>query len=238
MQRKCIFCGNEFLCNGRGRKKIYCSVNCKVLDWRKNNPKRYEEIKYKINKSEKRKQYLIKWRIKNKKRIRALERKYDISKIKAKCIECRKKFKPNSKHYPHQKYCSVECRMKPAYRKYKKTFKAKIKRLRENNNRRAYRHFIKFRWQEAKRIIARDKVCVYCMEEGTTFDHIVPVSKGGTTEYNNMVLSCKSCNSSKCDKDVYSWCKEHDIMVPEIIVELLELQKEQKTIKEPLFCAV
>ena len=33
-----------------------------------------------------------------------------------------------------------------------------------------------------------------------TIDHIVPLSKGGTHEIQNIRLACKSCNSSKGDK--------------------------------------
>lgn len=233
MIAKCVFCGSKFVRKiKRGNKRIYCSANCKVLFWREKNLKKWEKIKQKINQSESRKQYLNEWRLKNRSRLRVYGRKYDISKIKTKCIECGKEFNPNSNYQPHQKYCSVECRMKPAYKKYKKTFKAKIKQLRENNSRRSYRHFIKFRWQEAKCIIVRDKVCVYCGAEGTTFDHIVPISRNGTTEYSNLVLSCKSCNSSKRDKDVHSWCIKHKIAVPKIIIELMIMSKRIQTLTE------
>lgn len=56
-------------------------------------------------------------------------------------------------------------------------------------------------------VILRDKssVCVYCKVEtnasrgarGCTVDHIVPVSKGGRDELDNLVISCRSCNSRK-----------------------------------------
>lgn len=91
-----------------------------------------------------------------------------------------------------------------------------------------------------KKIIKRDKVCVYCCcktykkgEEGytkqkeRTIDHIIAIENDGTNSYNNLVLSCYSCNSSKNDKDVIIWCKEKKIEVPKIVIELLNKQKEQ-----------
>lgn len=36
-------------------------------------------------------------------------------------------------------------------------------------------------------------------------DHIVPVSGGGDTSRKNIAPSCKSCNSSKGDRDVHEW---------------------------------
>lgn len=49
-------------------------------------------------------------------------------------------------------------------------------------------------------------VCAYCgcdLTEATkTIDHVIPRSKGGRSDYHNLVLACKSCNSHKSDKEV------------------------------------
>lgn len=46
--------------------------------------------------------------------------------------------------------------------------------------------------------------CFYCSKELTedekTVDHKLPVSKGGTNEMNNLVISCQKCNSQKGDQ--------------------------------------
>lgn len=47
--------------------------------------------------------------------------------------------------------------------------------------------------------------CVYCGEPATQVDHIVPVSKGGTDDVSNLVPACRSCNSSKGNRDVDEW---------------------------------
>lgn len=43
--------------------------------------------------------------------------------------------------------------------------------------------------------------CVYCLEApGTVVDHIVPTSKGGTDDQNNLVLACHACNCGKAGR--------------------------------------
>lgn len=46
--------------------------------------------------------------------------------------------------------------------------------------------------------------CCYCGEKippiESTWDHVTPRSKGGRTDWSNIVLSCKPCNARKADK--------------------------------------
>jgi 5-methylcytosine-specific restriction endonuclease McrA len=50
-------------------------------------------------------------------------------------------------------------------------------------------------------ILTRDQwTCQWCGAHGTTADHILPVSKGGTDELENLVCACKKCNFSRQDK--------------------------------------
>ncbi len=54
-------------------------------------------------------------------------------------------------------------------------------------------------------VFLRDKFsCQYCGEEHhshhLTFDHVVPRSKGGKTEWENVVAACSDCNVSKGNK--------------------------------------
>jgi 5-methylcytosine-specific restriction endonuclease McrA len=56
-----------------------------------------------------------------------------------------------------------------------------------------------------KNIFLRDNfTCQYCGKEfdakNLTCDHIVPKSRGGITEWNNIVTSCTGCNLRKGDK--------------------------------------
>lgn len=51
-------------------------------------------------------------------------------------------------------------------------------------------------------ILSRDNCeCRNCKaKEDLAIDHIIPISKGGTNNDNNLQVLCKSCNSSKRDK--------------------------------------
>lgn len=52
--------------------------------------------------------------------------------------------------------------------------------------------------------------CAYCGTKQSrrlrlTRDHVVPVSDGGGTTRRNIVPGCRSCNSSKANKDMEAW---------------------------------
>lgn len=47
-------------------------------------------------------------------------------------------------------------------------------------------------------VLRRDgNVCAYCGDEGSTVDHIVPVSQGGESEWYNTITACQPCNARK-----------------------------------------
>ena len=53
-----------------------------------------------------------------------------------------------------------------------------------------------------RRIIERDGVrCVYCDEDLSSaeihMDHVIPESRGGKTNYNNLQVTCRKCNLAK-----------------------------------------
>ena len=54
-----------------------------------------------------------------------------------------------------------------------------------------------------KQIYIRDKFeCQYCgSKENLEIDHIIPLSKGGTNEDDNLITCCHNCNKLKSDKD-------------------------------------
>lgn len=50
------------------------------------------------------------------------------------------------------------------------------------------------------------KACVYCASTGPlTMDHLLARSRGGPDSADNIVWACRSCNSSKGDRDLAAW---------------------------------
>ena len=56
-------------------------------------------------------------------------------------------------------------------------------------------------------VFLRDKfACQYCGDKNDlTFDHLLPKSKGGLTDWNNVVTACSTCNVKKGGK-LYEHC--------------------------------
>jgi hypothetical protein len=52
-----------------------------------------------------------------------------------------------------------------------------------------------------KLLIQYNFKCLFCgSKKSLSIDHIQPVSKGGSNEYSNLQILCKSCNSRKGNK--------------------------------------
>lgn len=47
--------------------------------------------------------------------------------------------------------------------------------------------------------------CAYCPAPGTTLDHVVPLSRGGSNGPENVVPACGPCNSAKRAKYLLEW---------------------------------
>lgn len=66
-------------------------------------------------------------------------------------------------------------------------------------------------------------MCAYCgCKENLVMDHFIPISKNGTHEIKNLVLACRSCNSSKRDKEAYRWYVEQSFFNEERLCFLIE----------------
>ena len=62
----------------------------------------------------------------------------------------------------------------------------------------------KSEWEEIK--TSFNFTCAYCgAQVKLERDHIIPLTKGGAFSKGNIVPACKSCNSSKGNRDLLSW---------------------------------
>jgi 5-methylcytosine-specific restriction endonuclease McrA len=57
------------------------------------------------------------------------------------------------------------------------------------------------RFKERQFVLTYPPECAYCLRilswRGSTVDHVVPKSRGGTYQDSNLVLACQNCNSRK-----------------------------------------
>ncbi|MHB2023463.1 MAG: HNH endonuclease [Mycobacteriales bacterium] len=52
-------------------------------------------------------------------------------------------------------------------------------------------------------VFARDGGrCVYCNAPATSLDHVIPKSRGGRHEWDNVVSCCRRCNHAKADRAI------------------------------------
>jgi hypothetical protein len=63
------------------------------------------------------------------------------------------------------------------------------------------------------------KICNYCGSgEKLTLDHIFPQKLGGKDDAENLIFSCRSCNSSKGKKDLMEWMVSRGQFLPLMII--------------------
>jgi 5-methylcytosine-specific restriction endonuclease McrA len=59
---------------------------------------------------------------------------------------------------------------------------------------------------------AQNHRCCYCgeplLDEATTFEHVVPRSRGGRETWENLVLACRWCNEKRGDEDAFTFYHE------------------------------
>ncbi len=77
----------------------------------------------------------------------------------------------------------------------------------ENLDKQKPKHRRKSNRSLRKTLLEDDPYCYYCgiplTLDGSTLDHAIPLSKGGTDEF--AVLACYPCNQDKGDKIVIPW---------------------------------
>ncbi|MZK53643.1 HNH endonuclease [Clostridium beijerinckii] len=110
-------------------------------------------------------------------------------------VQRKEKYKENP--LPQLKRCRI-------YRKNNRDTCNIISQRYEARKRKIVNNFSVEQWNEVKRKF--DNKCAYCGRKlPLAQEHFVPVSKGGEYTINNIVPSCKSCNSSKNNSDFFEW---------------------------------
>ncbi|AGX86756.1 HNH endonuclease [Candidatus Symbiobacter mobilis] len=63
------------------------------------------------------------------------------------------------------------------------------------------------------------QACCYCgSREHLSADHLIPTKRGGANTGDNIVWACRSCNSSKCARDVLEWLEENKQFPPILLL--------------------
>jgi hypothetical protein len=63
------------------------------------------------------------------------------------------------------------------------------------------------------------QACCYCGSiECLSADHLMPTKRGGANSGDNLVWACRSCNSSKCAKDVLEWLEGRNQFPPLLLL--------------------
>ena len=68
--------------------------------------------------------------------------------------------------------------------------------------------------------------CGYCGEMATSLDHIVPRFRSGSSNRNNLVPACRSCNSNKGSQNMEDWYNQQDVFDDLKLVKLVEWSQQ------------
>lgn len=133
--------------------------------------------------------------IKYKKAILENKKKY-YAQNRAKILEYKKEYYDNNR--------KEILKYKSRYGKENKE-KLKIRNHRRDAEKQKLEHnFTKKEWEECKKHF--EYKCAYCGEKLLlTQEHFIALHNGGEYTKNNIIPACRSCNSSKQDKDFFVW---------------------------------
>jgi 5-methylcytosine-specific restriction endonuclease McrA len=169
---------------------------------------------------DRRKAYLKKHYAENKERIRASVAKARIGK-EEKLAAWQREYRKANPELVRQR--GREYYQKDREKKLKqksewgKTPDGRIKQKAKNQTRRARKNSVVSTLTASDLKEIRDKAkgrCFYCRVKGPlALDHIIPISKGGPHSRDNVVMACRSCNSSKGPKDPMKFAKERGLLL-------------------------
>jgi len=194
MEKKCTVCGEskdlklffkEKLGKYGRRSKCKVCFSAATKKWARDNPDKVSAYgkKYRRGNRKKYLAYKVKYRLENKEKIKKARREHYWKNRDAILAKKREWVRNNP-----DKVSGHRERNKEAYRLY-----AVLRRTRIRGNGGS---FTVQEWQELCE--KYHNKCLCCKEEKfLTVDHVVPVSKGGTSNIDNIQPLCTSCNCTK-----------------------------------------
>ena len=84
------------------------------------------------------------------------------------------------------------------------------------------------------------QACCYCgSREFLSADHLISTKKGGANTGDNLVWACRSCNSSKCARDVLEWLSDRNqfpsiLLLRRYLKLAIEISRERNLLDSPL----
>lgn len=160
-----------------------CCKTCRKeygREWKKKNKKRHSELSVKYSQTEKGKEKIKIYRAKNKEMI----------------YESHKKWREKNSDYTSQS----QKKWRKKNSNYTRQYKNKIKSIKQK----LPCTLTSKQWEVIKADF--DNKCCYCGEEKPLEqEHFMPLKNGGEYTKDNIIPSCKSCNSSKRAEDFFKW---------------------------------
>lgn len=95
-------------------------------------------------------------------------------------------------------------------------------------------------YYDEKEKIGTGQRCNYCGSgDNLSLDHIFPIKYGGRDNPENLVLACRTCNSSKGKKDLMEWMHENNEFLPILIIRrylklVYEYSKENNLLEKQI----
>ena len=208
--KTCTKCGkelpatNEYFVRDKSGKyglRADCK-NCNSIYRKKHYNKNKESIRKKQN------EYLKQYHIENKDKISEYKKRY-YKENKERILSYCKQYREKNREY---------------IKSYKREYKANNRELfnKHKQKRRAIKKGLVStlttkRWEEIKRDFNHQ--CAYCgmtekehikeCEEQLHQEHFIPVSDKGEHTINNIIPACRSCNSSKGNKNFFEWYPDY-----------------------------
>jgi 5-methylcytosine-specific restriction endonuclease McrA len=182
----------------RHKAKGLCAA-CYAVRQRSLNSEKYRGYvkKYQRENKEKCKRRAYKWRALNIEKVRQIDReRYSKDTVKRKKSSARsRKLRPDAiKKAQRTWYVLNKDRVIASNHRRKA-------RLRDSDSPGVPTHVFKAKCEES------DGRCWYCLAKCDKLqrEHVVPISRGGRDEPDNVIPACRTCNSSKKDKLLSEW---------------------------------